>query len=381
MTELRFPLHPTHAVINLSAFRHNLDVVRSYVGNRVKIMAVVKANAYGHGMRRIAYEAVQNGASYLGVARVDEGIELRKEGVDQALLVFEVPPGTHLDRAIGERLELTTTTIHGARAIAGAAQQQGRKAKVHAKVDTGMGRLGLPDRGAADAIEEMARLPGIELTGVYSHFATSDEEDQSFALHQVSRFERVVEELRRRGIEVPLRHMANSGAIITLPESHFDMVRPGIMLYGYPPRNGMSVAPSILPVMSVVSVVAFIKAVPKGTSISYGRRYSTRKETRIATIPVGYADGYSRLLTNSAGVLIRGRRYPVVGTICMDHLMVDLGDDADVNEGDVVTLLGADGAERITAWDLAEALHTIPYEVTCMVGARVPRDYREEASS
>jgi alanine racemase len=377
VTDLRFPIHPTRATIDLPAFRNNLSLVRSYVGNRVRIMAVVKANAYGHGMLRIAREAVQNGASYLGVARVEEGIELKKEGIDQAVLVFEVPPGTHLEKAIAEGLELTVTSVNGARAIAGVAQKARRKARIQVKVDTGMGRLGVHDQGAIGAVEQIARLPEIELAGVYSHFATSDEEDQSFALAQLTRFERVLEGLQHRRLDVPLRHMANSGAIISLPSSYFDMVRPGIMLYGYLPRKGMPVARPLVPVMSLLSVAAFIKTVAKGTSISYGRRYYAPEETRIATVPVGYADGYSRLLTNNSEVLIRGTRFPVVGTICMDHFMVDLGERKDVEEGDLVTLVGSDGAEQITAWDLAEKLQTIPYEVTCMISARVPRHYRE----
>jgi alanine racemase len=246
------------------------------------------------------------------------------------------------------------------------------------KVDTGMGRLGLNATAAGDEIESIARLPRIDLVGVYSHFATSEDPDQSFARYQMDLFSRVLEDLRRRRIEVPLRHMANSGAILELPESHFEMVRPGIMLYGYTPRSGMKQSTSLLPVMSLVSRVAFLKLVPPDTSISYGRRYFTTGETRIATIPVGYGDGYSRLLTGKADVLIKGKRYPVVGTICMDQLMADLGSETEVHEGELVTLIGRDGEEVISCWELAAKLGTIPYEITCLVTSRVPRRFVRE---
>jgi len=246
---------------------------------------------------------------------------------------------------------------------------------VHVKVDTGMGRLGLHTSVAGREIETIARLPGIEVAGIYSHFATSEDPDQTFARRQLELFMRVLEDLHRRGVEPPLRHMANSGAILQLPGSHFEMVRPGLMLYGYTPRPDVTQRTVLFPVMSLVSRVAFLKRVEAGTSISYGRRYVTSGETCIATIPVGYGDGYSRLLTGKGDVLIRGKRYPIAGTICMDQLMVDLGSETDVREGDPVTLLGQEGAESIWGWELARKIGTIPYEITCLVTSRVPRQF------
>jgi alanine racemase len=369
------PIHPTHAIIDLAAFRTNVAAVRSCIAPELKIMAVVKADAYGHGMFRIAEEAAAGGVEYLGVARAYEGAQLRKAGVTLPVLAFEVIPPEHQEMAIGFGLDLTVTTIAGARQLSEAAGKAKRRARIHAKVDTGMGRLGFNHRTAGQEIEKIARLPWLELVGVYSHFATSEAPDQSFARRQLELFFDVLENLRRSNIEVQHRHMANSGAIMGLPESHLDMVRPGLMLYGYAPRQDMSPRSGITPVMSLVSHVAFLKQVAPDTSISYGRRYFTGRETQIATVPVGYGDGYSRLLTGQADVLIGGRRFPVVGTICMDQIMVDLGPDSGIHEGDSVTLIGRDGEEAISCWELAAKIGTIPYEITCLVTSRVPRSF------
>jgi alanine racemase len=357
--------------MSLSAFSHNLDVVRHCAGDKVKIMAVVKSNGYGHGMQSIAHEAVRWGVDYLAVARVDEGAELRKEGIRTPILVFEIVPQTEVERALTNDLDLTVATFGFAERINGVAERLRKKAKIHIKVDTGMGRLGVDYSIATLEIERIAKLKWIDLVGVYSHFATSEDPDQSFAKEQIGRFNKVLDGLKRLRIEAPLVHMANSGAILCLPDSHFSMVRPGIMLYGYAPRNGMQSKEPLKPVMTLVSNVSFMKTVEANTSISYGRKYYTKVKTKIASVPIGYGDGYSRLLTNRSHVLIHGKRYPCVGTICMDHLMVDVGNAHDVNVGDDVLLLGSE--EGISAWDIAETLGTIPYEVLCWVSARVPR--------
>jgi alanine racemase len=374
LMEIPQPLFPsTRAVIDLDAFRNNMDVVRSYTGPRVKLMAVVKANAYGHGASRISSEAVQHGAEFLGVARIHEGIELRNEGIAQRTLVFEVPLQEQVEAAIDYDLELTVVSVDAARWLDQIGAKMGRDVKVHVKIDTGMGRLGIHYRQAPAAIETIARLQWIRLEGLYSHFATSEDPVQIFAKKQLRRFHEVVDRLHGMKVDIPLRHMANSGAIIALPDSHLDMVRPGIMLYGYSPRNGMDQKYSLKPVMSIVSRVAFVKIVEQGTSISYGRKYHTKAQTEIATVPIGYADGYSRLLTGKTEALIGGKRFPVVGTVCMDAIMLDVGNGSGVCVGDEVTLIGRSGGESITAWDIAEKLGTIPYEVTCLITPRVPR--------
>ncbi len=369
------PTHATRAEIDIAAFRHNLDAVTSYTGPDVKVMAVVKANAYGHGSVRMSEEAIRHGVEYLAVARFHEGVELREAGIGHPLALFELLQDEHLLPSIEYDMVLTVVSADGAGKVNQAAQRAGRVARVHVKVDTGMGRLGVLHHEAADVVESIARLGSIELEGVYSHFATSEESDRAFAKLQLSRFQDVLLELDRRKVEIPLRHMANSGAIISMPDSHFDMVRPGIMIYGYPPGRGMPERYPVRPVMSIKSRVASIKTVGPKTSISYGRRYFTREKTVIATIPIGYADGYARILTNRSRALIRGRAYPVVGTVTMDQVMVDVGTGGGVCEGDEVTLIGRDGDELITAWDIADLAETIPYEVTCLIAPRVPRVY------
>ncbi len=366
-------VHPTRATIDLTAFRHNIAVVRSRIDLRTKIMAVVKANAYGHDMATIARAAVEEGVEYLGVARIDEALELRALGLSSPILVFELVMQDRFVQAIERDIDITVSSIEGARALNGIAERLLRKAKVHVKVDTGMGRLGLdPDLAPAE-IETIHGLRWIEITGIYSHFATSEEPDRSFAVKQLSSFGDILEALKKRGLAFPLVHMANSGAILTMPDAQFTMVRPGIMLYGYSPRRGIDSSFPLRPVMTLESEVTFVKRVRKGTPISYGRRYTAPTETRIATVPIGYGDGYSRRLTGSAEVLIRGARCKVAGTICMDHVMVDVGHVPDVHEGDLVTLIGSQGKETITAWNVAEQLSTIPYEVTTGILPRVPR--------
>ena len=365
--------HPTRAIIDLAAFRHNLDVVRSCIAPGVRIMAVLKANAYGHGLRRISGEAVANGVEYVGVARAYEGVELRMAGIMSRILVFEIVPQEHINTAILQDLELTVGSLDGAKMLSAAAERLHRKARIHIEVDTGMGRLGFPSEHAAGDIEAIARLPRIELVGVYSHFATSEQADQAFARQQLMRFNDVLEGLRRRRVEVQLRHMANSGAIIALPESHFDIVRPGLLLFGYTPRKGMPVPQALQPALSLVSKVVFLKTVGPGTTISYGKRFTTTTKTAVATVPVGYGDGYVRQLTGKADVLIRGKRCPIIGAITMDQIMIDVGLENGVTEGDDVTLIGKDADETITCWELAEKAGTIPYEITCLITPRVPR--------
>ncbi len=365
--------HPTRALIDRTAFLHNLSCVRSYCAGGAKIMAVVKANAYGHGVIELSRAALDGGAAALAVARVDEAFEIRNAGITAPVLVFELPADPQLGAALGEGLLLTVGNVAGARALSRCAGRERKRAVVHVKVDTGMGRLGFNWSTAAGEIESVARLPHLEIAGLYSHFATAGEPETSYARLQLERFLGVLDALGRKGIEVPLRHMANSGAIVSMPGAHLDMVRPGIMLYGYMPERSMEERYPVRPVLSLVSSIAHLKTVEEGTPISYGKRYVTAGRTVIATIPVGYADGFPRRLTGRAQALVNGKRYPVVGTVCMDHCMLDLGEHPDCSTGDEVVLIGIRGGESCTAWDIAEALGTIPYEITCQISSRVPR--------
>ncbi len=363
---------PTVAHINLAALRQNIEVIRSYIAPQVQLLAMIKANAYGHGMLAVAREAEAAGVGYFGIARVEEGIELRRAGFQQRVLLLELAAGDRAVAAILLNLEITVASLDQAVALSDLAGRLGLTARIHVEVDTGMGRIGVHHREAAKTVRDITRLPHLELAGVFSHFASSDDPDQAFAREQLQRFNAVLGELERLGVRVPLRHFANSGAVMTLPEAHFDLVRVGIMLYGYAPSGGLK-ANGLAPVMSLQSQVSYLKTVEGGTPVSYDRRYTAPRKTRIATVLAGYGDGYARSLTNNAEVLIRGRRYPVVGTICMDMIMVDVGPDSDVSLGDAVTLIGQDGNERITAWELAHRQGTIPYEITCQIAERVPR--------
>ncbi len=365
----------TRAIINLGAFRQNLRVIKSRIKPNTKIMAVVKSNAYGHGVKEISREAERNKVDYLAVARVFEGVEIREEGIRMPILACEAAAKPSIEEAILHNIDLTVVSLADAHVINHCAGALNRKPRIHIKVDTGMGRLGMMHTSAPEVIASIARLQHVEIAGVFSHFATSEESDQTFALEQLSGFNGVLEGLHRLKIEVPLVHMANSGAIFNLPQSHFDMVRPGISLYGYSPDRRMEAQSALVPVMSVVSRVSFLKSVKQSMSISYGRKYFTKTDTIIATIPIGYGDGFSRSLTNKAECIIKGLKYPIVGTICMDHVMADVGPENEVQAGDEVTLIGKNGSEAISCWDVAEKLGTIPYEITCLITPRVPRIY------
>lgn len=366
---------PAHAAVDLSALRANLRGVRARVGRHPRIMAVVKANAYGHGMLPLVKSVLDHGsAQYFGVAIPEEGRLLRAFFPSVPVHVFTAPLKEQAPLFAEHGLEATACDFAVVKALNAAGARAGRAVAVHVKVDTGMGRIGVTPEETHAFVRAVQALPWIELKGIWTHFATSDEKDLTFARRQLSEFRSVVTSLELAGVHVPLVHCANSGAIMQMPESYFDMVRPGIMMYGYAPSHETRATVPLRPVMSVKATVGFVKRVAKGTSISYGRRYIAKRATTIASVTFGYADGYFRRLTGSARVLIRGRSYPVAGTVCMDQIMVDVGNDA-VRTGDEVVLIGRSGRRTITGWDVADAAGTIPYEVTCAVSQRVPRRY------
>jgi alanine racemase len=338
-------------------------------------MAVVKANAYGHGMVEGARALLEAGADYLGVSMLEEGIELREAGIESPTLVFSPPFPNQAESILYYNLDATVCLRETAEVLNALGSSVGRKATVHVKVDTGMGRLGVDFREAVEFVKFVSSLSNLSLKGIYTHLATADERDKSFAHVQLVRFHDVVGTLSNSGTQIPIRHVANSGAILDLKDSHYDMVRPGIMLYGYYPSHETSESLSLRRVMSLRSRIDYLKMVEAGTPISYGRRYVTTRTTTIATVPIGYADGLSRSLTNKAEAIVGGQRYPVVGTICMDYVMLDLGTGSGAKVGDDVTFIGQDGDEEITAWEIADKLGTIPYEVCCAISDRVPRIY------
>lgn len=368
---------PIWAEINLQAIGHNIREVRKLVGPHREIMAVVKANAYGHGAVPVARAALAAGATRLAVARFSEALELRRAGLDVPILIFGYVCPERLAEALTNNLTLTLYRLELAEQAARAAAAAGCSAVVHLKVDTGMGRLGFPaDAEGAAAIEKVCRLPGLKVEGIYTHFAAADETDKSYTGWQLERFLTLLKDLASRGISFSLRHCANSAAIIDYPAAYFDMVRPGIMMYGlYPSEQVNKSAVNLQPAMTLKARVAHVKRVAPGTKISYGCTYTVKAPTVIASLPLGYADGYPRLLSSRGQVLVRGRRAPVVGRVCMDQCMVDVGHIPGVQVNDPVIIFGQDGENQLPVEEVAAWLGTINYEVVCLVGGRVPRVY------
>jgi alanine racemase len=375
---------PTIAEIDLSALRFNLNQLRELTQGTAEILAVVKANAYGHGAPQIARELESAGARIFGVATTEEGIELRENGIAAPILVFG---GTYPDE-VGKILANRLTPVIYDLAIAQEFQARAEKGKkrlsVHLKIDTGMNRLGIPWRQWTSALKVLAGLKSLKVEGIMSHFSVAEGEapdDRAFTEAQLARFAKCVDLARKRGIEGRFVHLANSAATTLWGQARFNLVRPGLMLYGYHPSPALRRLISLKPVLRWKTAVLSLKEVPAGDTISYGRCYRCGEEKRIAVLPVGYADGYSRRLSNRGEVIIRGKRAKVVGIVCMDLTMVDVTEIPGVQAGDEVVLLGRQGSEEITAAEMAGWMESIPYEVLCGIGRRVPRVYRKNQSS
>jgi len=370
-------MRPTYIEIDLSAIRRNLEEVRQAVGPERRILAPVKANAYGHGMLQVARTALEAGASMLGVAYLDEAVALRQAGIGAPILIFGSELPENAPEIVHWGLRATLCTYELAKALSQAAVRLRRNAVVHVKVDTGMGRIGLKVEEIREFLSKVSELPGIVVEGIYTHFATADGSgDGEFALAQMEHFRRVVGQLRKEGMELPIAHAANSAAVLRFPSAHLDMVRPGIMLYGLEPFPGASYLADIRPAMSLKSRIVFLKEIPPGASVSYGRTFVAGKRTRIATVPIGYGDGYPRALSNRGKALVRGKRARIVGNICMDQLMLDVTHIEGVRVGDEVLLIGGQGDERITAEELASLAGTINYEIVTSLNGRIPRIYK-----
>lgn len=367
-------MRPTVAEIDLSAVSFNIKEIKKRV-QPAKIMAVVKANAYGHGALEICKQAIQSGVEYLGVACGEEGVAMRKAGVDAPILVFSSSGLNRTDPYLEYNLEATVFDEAGLYNLTQSARRSGKKAVVHVKVDTGMNRMGINWQQAPEFVEKVYNIPEIQVQGLYTHFANSDSLDKSFAILQLQRFKQVIARLEEMGIHVPLKHAANSGAILDLPDTYFDIVRPGILLYGYYPAVDMVKSMNLKPAMTFKTRVLYIKEIERGESVSYDRTFIADKKTLVASLPVGYGDGYNRLLSNNGQVLVGGKRYPIIGRVCMDLIMIDLLDNRDIKVGDEVILMGTQGGETISAVELADKSMTVPYEVLCYISERVQRVY------
>ena len=367
---------PTLCTIDLAALRWNFRQVRAKVSSQVKILSMVKANAYGHGAPAVARALAEEGSDAFGVATLEEGLELRQAGIRSPILVVAGLFLEQLDQYFENDLTPVAYDIDSLRRLENAVQARSATMNVHLKIDTGMGRIGFLANEMDGWLDELKKLKALRLQGIFSHFSTAEHVAGDFTRAQLVTFSNLVQRLRAEGIAPPLVHLANSAATITLPAAYFDMVRPGIMLYGIYPSTAMANQIELKPVLSWQTRIVQLKKVPAGTSISYGQTFVTERESLIATLPVGYADGYSRLLSNRGAALIRGRRAPVAGRVCMDLTMLDVTAIANVQQGDEVVLLGRQGDAEISADEMAGWANTISYEVLTSIAARVPRIHR-----
>ena len=369
-------LRPTLVQVDLGRLRENFAVIKKHVAP-AKMMPILKANAYGHGLARIAQLMQELGADYLGVAVLEEGILLRESGVKTPILVLGGVLGNQIPHFLEHDLAVTASSVAKLRAINEAAGEMGVVAKVHLKIDTGMERIGVHYYNAEAFIEASAACPHVFVEGVYTHFANADAADLTHARLQLQRFQQALAVYEEKGIQrPPLVHAANSGAILQLPEARFDMVRPGIMLYGVYPSNEVTRTVAVKPALSWKSRVVYFKVITPGHPVGYGSQWQSDRNVRAVTVPVGYGDGYFRSMSHKAQVLIRGKRYPVVGLISMDQIVVNIGDDSAYN-GDEVVLVGESDGANIAVEDLADWAGTIPYEILTNINTRVPRVYVE----
>lgn len=364
-------LRPTHLVVDLDALADNLAAIRERVGG-AGVLAVLKANAYGHGLVPVARLYERLGVEQLGVAYLEEGLELRRAGVRAPILVMGGIVGTQIPLFLEHDLTLTASSVDKLEAIDACARSLGRVARVHLKIDTGMERIGVHWYSCRPLLEASLRCRSVVVEGIYSHLANADAADLTDAAAQLDRFLSALRFYEERGLPAPTRHIANSGAVLNLPEAHLDLVRPGLLLYGHDAAGDEP--PGFRGALTWLSSVVYFKVVPAGAAVSYGSTWAPATQTRVVTVPVGYGDGYTRRMSGHAEVGIRGRRHPVVGRICMDQIMVDIGWSSAFN-GDEVLLLGRRDGVEITLRELATWSDTIPWEVLTTVNARVPRVY------
>jgi len=361
----------TKVIVDLGAVSHNVAEIRKRIGNERGLMAMVKADGYGHGAVEVSQAALRSGADSLGVALPEEGQQLREAGIKAPILVIGLIQPKEAYKVVKFRLSQAVASVELLEALDGEAGKASTKVDVHVKVDTGMARIGIKPEDAVPFVRKVMGFKNLNLEGIFSHFPSADERDKTFSMGQLQLFEQVISNLRLAGIEMPKKHMANSAGVLDLPQSYYDMVRPGIMIYGLYPSTEVSRSIELRPAMTFKTKVSQVKVVPSGTPVGYGRTFVTRKKTTVATLPVGYGDGYNRLLSNRGEVLIKGRRVPIIGNVCMDMCMVDASNVEDVQPGDEVILFG----EGLPVEEIATKIGTIVNEVVAAVNKRVPRLY------
>ncbi len=365
------------AEINLDAIKHNYEAIRKHIPHGVEIMAIVKADAYGHGATKVASLLQSEGVNRFAVAIVKEGEELRERGITSPILILGYTPRADIKALIENNLTQTVFSYEMAKVISDEAKKLGKTVNIHIKVDTGMGRIGfLSSPQSIEEVKMIASLPYLNLEGIFTHFSTADEKDTTYTKNQWHIFSGFLNELREVGIELPVIHAANSAAIMSHSYTALNVVRPGIILYGYYPSEYLKgKVLDLIPAMTLKTQVVHVKELPEGHYLGYGKSHYTHHKTKVATIPVGYADGYSRRLGNTGRVLIRGQYAPIIGNICMDQFMVDVTNIKGVSVEDEVVLFGKQGENEIPVEELATLQGTINYEIVCMIGKRVPRVY------
>ena len=362
---------PTWAEVNLRNLEYNFARIKAKLSTGTKVMACVKADAYGHGLVPVAKQLSASGADYLAVASIDEGIMLRDAGLRLPVLILGLVLKSDIAPLFEYGLIPTVSDLGFAAALNRKAASSGRKINIHIKVDTGMGRIGVLYKEAFEFVKRVCRMHPVRIEGIFTHLSCADT-NREFTLYQIALFNSLISKLNTCGIHIPLAHAANSMGIIAYKQSHFNMVRPGLVIYGLYPKAGLSI--KLRPVLSLKARVVYVKQAPKGYGISYGRTYILKRNTAIVTLPIGYGDGYPRNLSNIAPVLIAGKVFRISGRICMDQIMVDVG-DVQVKTGQEAVLIGTQGKNTITAEELSLLSGTIPYEIVCGLGSRVPRVY------
>ena len=369
-------LLPTYATVNLAALAHNFSCIKQYLSPGCEVMAIVKANAYGHGAIEIAQALASQGVGRFAVASLDEGIALRQAGLAASIVVLGALFEEQVSDLVAHRLTPVISDGHILPALAKAVHSHPIPYPIHLKVETGMGRLGFHPKDLLSLLAAPVLRSPLQVEGMMTHLADADGADSAFTEGQLGAFRAMLEQIQQHGLTIPLVHTANSAAIVRFPEAHFSLVRPGIMLYGYHTLPASVPAPDLKPVLSLRTTIAQLRTIPQGGTVSYNGTFVAKQPTRIAVLPIGYADGYSRRLSNRGSVLIQGRRAPIVGLVCMDMIMVDVTDLAPLSVGETVTLIGQQGGESILADEVADWIGTIPYEVLCGIGSRVPRLYQ-----
>lgn len=375
-------IRPVWLEVDLDAIAHNVRIIKQVVGKNTQIIAVVKANAYGHGAVEVSETLLENGVTMLGVGVIEEGIVLREAGIKAPILICGLTMNDQIEPLVMYNLTATVCQLKTIQILSRIASKNKKRARVHIKIDTGMGRLGIPTTDTLNFVKKISQMKNIEIEGIFTHFAATNEEDRNYTKKQFEKYKKALLELERERINIPLKHVANSAAILNSSSFHLNAVRPGIIIYGLFPWPETKRTVQLRPAAEFKTKIVFLKEVPAGKSIGYGRTYTTTKPTRIATLPVGYADGYSWLLSNNGEVLVRGERAPIIGKICMDLCMIDVTHIEGVQIGDEVVLWGKQGSRMVSVQEIAQRTGNIVYEVICMVDKeRVPKVFIKNGRS